>query len=116
MISIDQFKEAQKIIADYEQQFREAFVGSHICICCKKKKIEPFYGTPPILQQEDGTWKGGTVALISFGFGSIRDMERYYIAICDDCIDIATRNGTATNYDRLADICHKNGLPRIPQK
>lgn len=110
MITLEQFKEAQKLIEDYEEQLRQTHVTSRVCMCCKKTIIEPLYGEPPILKQQEGMWNNGTVALLSFGFGSRNDLQSYYVAICDDCIDEAEKSGAATNYKSLIELCRKHGL------
>lgn len=110
MLTQQQFEDAKKLIEDYEQQLRQAHVTSRVCMCCRETIISPVFGLPPILKQEQGAWGKGTIALISFGYGSRNDLDSFYAAICDNCINKAEADGVAIRYRSLKKICSEHGL------
>lgn len=86
------FNKANKVVEKYNQQINKQFIKPLKCICCKQNEIKPLKGwalangfVSPSLQ-DTGSWDGGTVSKISFGFGSKFDMDKFFVAICDSCI------------------------------
>ena len=53
-------------------------ISKRTCFVCKEKVISKI---------EQGMWADGIVEKITFGYGSKHDMDSFYIAICDDCIN-----------------------------
>ncbi|HWJ26714.1 MAG TPA: hypothetical protein VNS32_09230 [Flavisolibacter sp.] len=103
MITIEQYLKAQELIKEYEQQISSNHVLDYTCIACKKATIQldREYPLPAPLQQEDGCWKNGSVASVYFGYGSKNDGESFYVAICDQCIVEAQKQGYAV---RISDL------------
>ena len=101
MIRPDKYRQAKRTIDTYENQLSVKFVQNYTCICCKKAILEPIWDLPPATEQHQGIWRDGTVSLVSFGFGSRRDMESFFVAICDDCIEEAEKLGIVVNYGEL---------------
>ena len=103
-------QEAIRTINQYREQIEKTITpSSHLCICCKQNKIErlgPGGGHP--LKQEELGWNNGTVEKVNFGWGSNRDMESFYVAICDSCITKLEKEGMAINLDGV-----KNKLREI---
>ena len=88
------------------------------CICCKRFKVEPMsFGSDPLskLSEEELLWTevdedrggrrytstidnemidGGIIQIITAGFGSNHDSDKFIIAICDDCIQSNLDDGT----------------------
>ena len=88
------------------------------CICCKRFKVEPMsFGSDPLskLSEEEILWTevdedrggrrytstidnemidGGIIQIITAGFGSNHDSDKFIIAICDDCIQSNYDDGT----------------------
>lgn len=61
------------------------------CVICNSE-ITPLYVddmTKPWL----GSWNGGGVCEMEMPYGSIYDMNKYAIAICDKCIGEKFKNG-----------------------
>ena len=104
----EQAEEAKKILDEYNAEFNRKFITVRKCICCKKNVVKPLEGifgfsfesTSP-LDQHDDCWSNGAVELIHFGYGSSRDTNSFFIAICDDCITQLEKEGLATNYKTL---------------
>jgi len=97
------------------------------CICCKKDNVIPlqhgeemseedyiwsvekeeltkegqeYFGKKVRMDNVDSRmWDGGIVQIINAGYGSGHDTDQYVIAICDDCIDRETEEGTLLQYD-----------------
>ena len=90
-ITKEKYLEAQKIVDEYRNGLMQSFVKDYVCICCKENKIEllckdKLQGFDPLMQEQE-MWNGGTVELISFGYGSSHDSESYYMSICDNCVE-----------------------------
>lgn len=75
------------------------------CICCGKKisllrseKLEEdiLFDTKPPSE----CWCDGIVGRISSGYGSKLDGNVYTIAVCDECIEIKTTDGTVAFVDQ----------------
>ena len=89
------------------------------CICCKGFKIEPMSFAPkdPLseLTEEELLWTevdedrsgrkytstidnemidGGIIQIVTAGYGSNHDGDKFIIAICDDCIQSNLDDGT----------------------
>ena len=89
------------------------------CICCKRFKVEPISFGPkdPLskLSEEEILWSevdvdrgdykytstidnemidGGIIQIITAGYGSNNDGDKFIIAICDDCIQSNLDDGT----------------------
>lgn len=62
---------------------------SYTCAICKTAEINPAFDNIEInnIDLNNNCWNNGTIDKISFGFGSVHDMDEYYIAICDDCLE-----------------------------
>ena len=94
MATEDDYKKAKLLVAAYESSLAEKITPKLRCLCCKKNEVKPLGEGRAITLTHDKPlknmmWDGGTVELISFGYGSRYDMNAYYIAICDDCIEAA---------------------------
>ena len=106
MISKEQYEDALKLVQDYAEQTYPKYVTNRVCCSCKKNVVTKIdHKSVHPLRQEQSMWKDGVVEKITFGYGSKHDMESYYIAICDSCIDELETNGLASN---IRDI--KKGL------
>jgi len=69
------------------------------CICCGAK-IKPLYPEHlDALKPQSGMWDDGTVELITMPYGSILDMNKYLIGICDNCIIKKEKEGVILDYD-----------------
>lgn len=89
------------------------------CICCKKDNVKPMSFSDPLnnLTEEEKLWgewetsfnfkdkskkstiddemiDGGIIQIITAGFGSNHDSDKFIIAICDDCIQSNYDDGT----------------------
>ncbi|RPD43495.1 hypothetical protein [Paracnuella aquatica] len=95
MIDEDQYKEALQVIELYEQQQRQRLVKARTCICCRTAIVSPSGTLPKVDEQEKGMWEGGAVASVAPGYGSRHDGERFYISLCDECIEKASEEGLA---------------------
>lgn len=99
MVTKEEFQAAESIVEEYRVQLCESLTEKvRTCICCKSNKVqilESFY-VPHPLEQNKGCWDNGTVEKISFGYGSKLDTERFYIAICDECMEGLVTEGLAT--------------------
>ena len=100
----DQYEEAKKQIKLYEENLYNPFIKEMTCICCKSNVVSPLegYGSINPLNLEKGIWNNGAVEKISYGFGSKKDLETYFIAICDDCIEKLHQEGIVINYRELS--------------
>lgn len=61
----------------------------YICLHCKKNKVKILYDTPSNiegLKENSGCFLNGTVNYMVVGYGSIHDLDRIVIALCDPCI------------------------------
>ena len=87
-ISYDDYVESLALVHNYELQERSRKIGHHNCIICSSK-VELYEGTgcSEINKQEQNAWKGGTVFPICPGYGSRFDMDFYYGAYCDNCLE-----------------------------
>lgn len=98
MVNSKKYIEALAIVNEYKSQLSESLVQPRVCSCCKSNIVKPIEcGFTDPLKQESGMWSDGVVEKITFGYGSIHDMESYYIAICDECIVNLEREKLATN-------------------
>lgn len=94
---------AKKIVENFETAKNRALVVKTTCISCKEKVILPLKnsnledGIVDPKKQDEGMWDDGTVAKISFGYGSAHDMKTYYVGICDNCLTEAEKNGHVIN-------------------
>ena len=87
MIDKEKYEEARNIIFEYENQMNSSLVEDRICCVCKDTKVKAIHKeTLDPLKQEQGMWSNGVVERITFGYGSVHDMESYYLAICNRCI------------------------------
>lgn len=115
-ITKEEFEKAQQIINDYKVQLNKSLVKSLFCICCKTKEINPIEGMGlseghiKATEQEQGCWKDGTVNKIEFGYGSRNDLRKFYIAICDDCIEQLEKEGLAVDAKKLRKEENKHGI------
>lgn len=100
MITREEAEAATKVLNQYVREQNKLFITDYVCACCKVKKIVPLYNESAShpLRQEEWMWDDGTVARIDFGYGSRHDCEAYYIAICDDCIELLFDKKMAVNY------------------
>ena len=87
------------------------------CICCKSGNVEPMSFYDPLSNkiEEELLWTevdvdrggrkytstidnemiaGGIIQIVSAGFGSNNDGDKFIIAICDDCIKSNLDDGT----------------------
>jgi len=93
-ITKSEYKLAKRIVSEYENQQKQNFKSEYTCICCKSNKISVlddmtiFYDNP-----EQCSWDGGTVSKIAFGYGSRFDTSTFFAGICDNCIEILTKDG-----------------------
>lgn len=105
LITKKEFEDAEKVIINYNKQINKSLVKNRVCICCKKNELKPFMslseGFIKPSEQNTGNWDGGTVELISFGYGSRNDLSRFFIAICDDCIEQLESEGLATDFKKV---------------
>ncbi len=102
MIKKEDYKKALATVQAYSEQLNLHTVSNHTCCVCKEKvisKIEAKHIHP--LKQEQGMWADGVVEKITFGYGSIHDMDSYYIAVCDGCITELKKKGLATDFKEL---------------
>lgn len=90
---MNKFEELQNLKLELQQEISKE-VKSKKCICCDKPitKHDIETNIHP-LKQERGLWNDGVVGVISAGYGSSHDMDRFYFAICDDCITLKLSNG-----------------------
>lgn len=64
------------------------------CVCCGKELNLSEYNKGGIsLDMSSANWEGGGISEISFGFGSKRDGDVYFLGICDECVDTNFQNG-----------------------
>jgi hypothetical protein len=102
-----QFEEAKQIADDYIRKVNKSLITGMVCICCKKKKVNPVEGmgledgSIRSTEQETGCWDDGTVEKISFGYGSRQNMRSFYVAVCDDCVDELEKDGLAVDLNQL---------------
>lgn len=105
MITKEDFINAEKIVNDYKIQLNKTLIRSRICVCCRTKEIKPleglFDGQIKVTAQEQGCWNDGTVEKITFGYGSRHDMRSFYIAICDDCVELFEKDGLIIDIETL---------------
>ena len=102
MIENDKYKEAKKIVKEFEEKMNATLCKDRVCCVCKEKNIKGIHvETLDPLKQENGMWSDGVVEKITFGYGSIHDMKTYYIAVCDDCIVELEKEGFATNMKEI---------------
>lgn len=72
--------------------------NSYTCICCRKNKIKLLEGI---------YWENGAVEKISFGYGSRNDSRCFYLAICDDCIERAEKDGLVIDTEVFKNVIKK---------
>lgn len=82
------------------------------CICCDKKisllhsdKLEEdiLFDVAPFGENTSESkccWKDGIVGRIYSGYGSKLDGNVYIIAVCDECIEVKTTDGTVAFVDQ----------------
>jgi hypothetical protein len=94
MITEEQYHQAKEIIQGYEIQRCKEAIQNLRCICCNNA-IEPEIILPGLENLEHGIiWKGVTVALMGFGYGSrLHDGDAYYVGLCDQCMSKAVEQG-----------------------
>lgn len=97
IIKKEEYDKALAIIEAYNNQINSKIVTNRVCCICKNKVITKMNDNIHPLKQEQGMWNDGVVEKITFGYGSKHDMNSYYIAICDNCIDELENDGLATN-------------------
>lgn len=102
MINKEDYKKALEIVQTYKEEQNTKFVTDRTCCICKTNIISALElkHTYP-LKQEQGMWNNGVVEKITFGYGSRHDMDSFYIAVCDDCIEELEANRLATNIREL---------------
>lgn len=104
-IKKEDYLKAEEIVRKYKEQVNMSINYNRTCCVCKHKVIEPIsQETLNPTKQEQGMWRDGVVEKITFGYGSIHDMESYYIAICDNCLSDLIEKGLVTNLRDLRNI------------
>jgi len=101
-ISEEEYLRIKDIVNKYEQSINAKLVTPKMCIVCKKNEVIPIMPENTDYKKiEDGMWDGGVVDTIHFGYGSIHDMDKYYITICDSCATNLIEEGLFinTNYN-----------------
>ncbi len=97
MITNEKYNEAVSVIQEYKQQLSGELIPTLTCICCKSNTVKPIQGSLLSPTEHDilnsVLWEGGTVSLISFGYGSQHDTDSFYIAVCDECFDYTPITG-----------------------
>ncbi len=53
------------------------------------------------------SWDDGLVAYVNAGYGSRNDMDKYVLAICDECIDNLTADGKMYYIDNSMGVDEK---------
>jgi len=89
MATQDEYKKALQVVTDYQNEYNDKLTPAFICACCKQKEIKRLDGflSPTENDPLDKImWNGGSVQLMTFGYGSRHDNMSVYVAICDDCI------------------------------
>lgn len=124
----NKIKELAELYDEVRVELAKTFVKDKVCICCEKAIIIPTLSLDenPIdpLNQGKSSWTDGTVEMISCGYGSVHDLESYFIAICDSCITDRLKKGIIENYKDIkrsipdARIMSKinNSIPDIGNK
>ncbi len=109
MITKEEFINAQKIVDIYNLQISKDVIKDYTCICCKENKVKLFTRdfTQDPLKQEGLMWSGGAISLLECGFGSKNDGSKYYIAICDECIEKMENDKIVVNFDKLSNEIDK---------
>jgi hypothetical protein len=103
-ITPQQVKDAKQLIADYETNLSKKYTPDfYTRICCKVNKIEPLYDKPNALEQQQGMWHHGVLISATCGYGSRHDMDTYFMAVCDDCIDKLEQDEMIINRRELSD-------------
>lgn len=86
------------------------------CIKCEKNTVSPMDMDGNHINEVEELWRveerngktlninnkmtnGGIIQIISAGYGSKHDTDRFIIAICDDCISKEMEKGTLLYYD-----------------
>jgi hypothetical protein len=90
---MNKFEEYRKLREDLLEVINNQ-VKPKKCICCGNE-VKPLENLNPIhpLKQEMGMWNSGCVEVLSPGYGSGWDSFRFYIAICDSCIEEKSKLG-----------------------
>ncbi len=88
----EKYKKLKKEIYDYEQDILKNNLVKHICVSCKTNLIDVVFPEHDIsyddaTNQDNMMHLNGGVGTISFGYGSLHDMQTYYVALCDKCVD-----------------------------
>lgn len=102
-----EYENALAIVEAYEKERNRSLIPDLTCICCKTKKLKPTTcmsldaGLISPLEMHTGSWTGGTVELVHFGYGSTNDLSSFFVAICDDCINDLKENQLIINYKEL---------------
>lgn len=94
MVTKEDVDKAARLIADFNKERNLALVKPLTCCVCKERQLNPI--NPEQIhpsEQDKGMWDGGIISKITAGYGSRRDMESFFIAICDECIDELEKEG-----------------------
>ena len=86
---MSKLEQLEQLRTDILTELSKKYIKEKTCICCGLNKITPFYheGINPVEQDTRCCWSGGAVQKISFGYGSKFDLDSFFIAICDNCIE-----------------------------
>jgi hypothetical protein len=98
-----EYLKAKWVVDEYTCDVNKSLIKSMTCCSCKKKVLHPINnnGHTKGSEMEFSSYSGGTVERINFSYGSKRDGESYFIAICDDCIDRLELEGIVFNTDEI---------------
>lgn len=109
MSDLEEYKKALKIVKIFEGERNKNFITDYTCCVCQINKIYPINPeTIEPLKQQKGMWSNGLVELVQPGYGSIHDLEQFFIAICDDCIGDLNKTDISKNYRKIRrDVTHK---------
>lgn len=102
MPTAQDYKNAQKVIEEFNNQLVLEFVKPVTCICCGTK-IQPLMieHTSDPAKLDESWWDDGTVSKINPGYGSRHDLSSFFIGICDNCLDKAIQSGIAISQEQL---------------
>ena len=68
------------------------------CIVCSKSINLLYFGEEHIENPESACWNGAGVHEFIPGYGSIYDLRRFIIGICDECITKKEKEGCIKQY------------------
>lgn len=98
----EEYKKMKALCDEYENNIINSIIPIEFaCICCKENVIMAISNNYDIEKLEQGSWDGGTVLMISPGYGSNHDLSAYYGAICDDCIEKFEKSGIILDVKKL---------------